>query len=157
LVVDRLAGQVHAGNIDFRLTEYLADKADDAGAVFVEQHQDIAVGESLHVAAVNTHNAIVPFTKHGSTDRMFTLCANDRQAYHAGESARCLTAGFRNTDAAFFYQVRCIDVVGFRADHWRQDALQGSHGQWLSRIVGNCASIFKTHLFKPLAIQLGLE
>ncbi len=47
LAVDCLASQVHAGDIDLRLAKDLADKADDAGAIFIEQHQDMAVGEEL--------------------------------------------------------------------------------------------------------------
>src|SRR5210317_1675150 len=73
LTVDRMTGQVHACNIDFSFTEQLADKADDAGMIFVEKDQEVAVGQRFDVTAVDAHDAVVVFSEKGATNRILAV------------------------------------------------------------------------------------
>jgi hypothetical protein len=68
LPIDRMAGQVHARNINLSVTEQLADKADDAGMILVEEDQEVAVGQSLDVTAVDAHDPVVVFSEQGATN-----------------------------------------------------------------------------------------
>src|SRR5210317_1229203 len=157
LTVDRMTGQVHACDIDFSFTEQLANKADDAGMILVEKDQEVAVGQRLDVTAVDAHDSVVVFSEQGATNRILAVGADHFQADQAGKAAGQLVAGLGDANAAFFGQKRSVDVVNFGADHWREDAFQGGHGQRLGRVVGHSPCIFNADFCKTFAIELRQE